>query len=396
MSIHFYKNLKTTQSFQDLARKEFYTPLPGDWCLAVSDVRDSTNQIKDGRFRDVNLVGATIIAAISNRFQETELPFSFGGDGSVIAFPEKYQKEAVEIIEGCRNLAADRFNLNLAAGIVPVSELYDEGHQILVAKFQTSDLVNQAAFMGDGVLIAEEWVKERSERNPVSGIYDKRVNLSGLECRWNPFQADEIAISMIIDVTVDSIPERFEIYQQVLRRIYDIFDGSPDKPVAKQAMKLTFKLSHLLSETKLRSDTGIFSRIKYFFNLIILQLTGKIFMNRGIQTNKTDWGDYKPDFVKNSDYRKFSQSLKMIVTGNRQMKQDLKDFLEFYYSEGKLIYGLHETKSTVTTCFVKEYQSNHIHFIDGTGGGYTKASIDFKRRLKEFENRVEIAASTSL
>lgn len=389
MSKHFYKNLNSTQIFQNLAIKEFYTPLPEDWCLAVSDVRDSTNQIKDGRFRDVNLVGATIIAAVCNQFRDTELPFSFGGDGSVIAFPKQFRKQAEEIIQGCRNLAADRFDLNLAAAIVPVTDLYEKGHQVLVAKFQTSDFVNQAAFMGEGVLVAEEWAKKWSEKNEVSGKYTQKIDLSGLECRWNPFPADEIAISMIIDVTESSITKRFETYQQVLRRIYEIFDGVQEKPVAEQDMKLTFKLGHLLTETNLRSDTGMFGRLKYFLNLIFLQVTGKLFMNNGIRTNKTDWGDYKPDFVKNSDYRKFSQSLKMIVTGNRQMKQDLKDFLEFYYSEGKLIYGLHETKSTVTTCYVKEYQSNHIHFIDGTGGGYTKASIDFKRRLNEIQSRVE-------
>lgn len=396
MSIHFYKDLRSTQKFQNLARKEFYTPLPEDWCLAVSDVRDSTNQIKEGRFRDVNLIGATIIAAISNRFRETELPFSFGGDGSHIAFPMQLKAEAEEIIKGCRNLAADRFKLNLAADVVPVSELYKNGHQVLVAKFQTSDLVNQAAFMGNGVLVAEEWIKQRSEKNPVTGKYKKKIDLSGLECRWNPFPADEIAISMIIDVVEPSISERFEIYQQVLQKIYEIFDGGSEKPVSQQDMRLTFKFNHLLSETNLRSDTGIFSRFRYFFHLLAHQFTGKIFMSGNVKTNKTDWGDYKPDFVKNSDYRKFSQSLKMIVTGNLEMKKDLKKFLEHYYREGKLVYGLYVTKSTVTTCYVKEYQSNHIHFIDGAGGGYTKASIDFKRRLSEVENRenqsVEIPA----
>ncbi len=255
MSIHFYKTLKGTQNFRHLAKKELYTALPEDWCLAVSDVRDSTNQIKEGRFRDVNLVGATIIAAIANRFNETELPFSFGGDGSVIAFPMKFMEEAEKIVQGCRNLAADRFNLNLVAGIVPVSELYENGYQILVAKFQTSDLVNQAAFMGDGVLVAEEWVKERSEQSPVNGKYNHRVDLSGLECRWNPFPADEIAISLIIDVVEPSLNGRLQIYDDVLNRIYQIFDGEPAKPVQQRDMKLSFRLSHLLSETNLRSDT---------------------------------------------------------------------------------------------------------------------------------------------
>jgi hypothetical protein len=106
-------------------------------------------------------------------------------------------------------------------------------------------------------------------------------------------------------------------------------------------------------------------------------------MNNNISTSKTDWGDYKPDFIKNSDYRKFSQSLKMIISGSSKMKDELVRFLESHFQDGKLVYGIHVTDSTVTTCFVKEYQRNHIHFIDGTGGGYTKASVGFKRRHKE-------------
>lgn len=73
----------------------------------------------------------------------------------------------------------------------------------------------------------------------------------------------------------------------------------------------------------------------------------------------------------------------MIITGSPKMKDELSHFLENYFQEGKLVYGIHVTDSTVTTCFVREYQRNHIHFIDGTGGGYTKASVGFKRRLKE-------------
>lgn len=382
MSVHFYKDLKSTDNFKTLADPGLYTQLPDDWCLAVSDVRDSTNQIKDGRYKDVNLIGASIIAAICNSVKETELPFSFGGDGAVIAFPGKYRKQAERISKGCRKHARENFNLNLAAGVIPVSELYEAGHNVLLAKFQTSEHVSQASFMGDGVLIAEEWVKEKSEAD-TDFSNSSEIDLSGLECRWNPFPADELAISLIIDVAEAPIEDQFDIYQSVLEGIYQIFDDRTSSPVKEKEMELTFRLKNLWAESKLRSKGGHINRLGYFLKLIFLQLTGYIFMNYDISTNKTDWGDYKPDFIKNSDYRKFSQSLKMIITGSPKMKDKLSYFLESYFREGKLVYGIHVTDSTVTTCFVREYQKNHIHFIDGTGGGYTKASVGFKRRLKE-------------
>ncbi|PKD44815.1 DUF3095 family protein [Rhodohalobacter barkolensis] len=386
MDVHFYKNLDCTGHFLNLAKPEFYTPLPDNWCIAVSDVRNSTREIKNGRFRDVNLNGASLIAAISNAIPETELPFSFGGDGSVIAFPGCYRKKAEEIIKRCRTHAKKHFNLDLAAGIVPISDLYEEGHPLMVAKFQTSEHVNQASFLGNGIIVAEEWVKQNSNEEEYSKA-DTNVDLSGLECRWNPFPADELAISLIVDVIEPSFNSQFQIYQSVLSKIYQIFDDVHSSPIKEKDMKLTFRFKNMWSEAKMRSKSEWYNRIRYFIKLIFLQLTGKYFMKYDVSTNKTDWGDYKPDFVKNSDYRKFSQSLKMVITGSLQMKNELEKFLDSLYKQGLLVYGIHVTDSTVTTCYVKEYQSNHIHFIDGTGGGYTMASIDFKKRLNKLQHQ---------
>lgn len=131
---------------------------------------------KNGRYNDVNLIGASIIAAIYNSVKETELPFSFGGDGAVIAFPIKYRWQAERTSKGCRKHNGENFNLNLAAGVIPVSKLYEAGYNVLLTKFQTSEHVSQAAFMGDGVLIAQEWVKKglkliRIFLTPLKSIY---------------------------------------------------------------------------------------------------------------------------------------------------------------------------------------------------------------------------------
>lgn len=387
MDIHFYKHLNSTKSFRDLSRYQFYTPLPKDWCIAVSDVRNSTNLVKKGRYRDINLIGASVIAALSNRISGTELPFSFSGDGSIIAFPGVYRKEAEQIVRGCRNLAKRSFNLNLAAGIIPVTELYSSGHSLLVAKFQTSKHVTQASFMGSGLSEAENRIKTRSGK--ITDQHSARaVDLSGLECRWNPFPADELAISLIVGATGDSLEEQFNTYRQLLDAIRHLSgDRFQSKPILEKNMKLSFRFETLWAEAKLKSRGGHLKRCYYLCKLILLQLTGKFFMRFNISTSQTNWGDYKPDFIQNSDYRKFNQNLKMIITGDRTMKKELIDVLNRLYKENKIIYGLHETSSTVSTCFVKEYQNNHIHFVDGAGGGYTKASIDYKKRAKKFNKR---------
>jgi hypothetical protein len=37
------------------------------------------------------------------------------------------------------------------------------------------------------------------------------------------------------------------------------------------------------------------------------------------------------------------------------------------------------------TCYVKSYQRNHVHFVDGTDGGYAKASQELKSRRRDLK-----------
>jgi hypothetical protein len=41
----------------------------------------------------------------------------------------------------------------------------------------------------------------------------------------------------------------------------------------------------------------------------------------------------------------------------------------------------------MTTCFVTDYQKKHVHFIDGTNGGYASASVELKEQMKQLNNQ---------
>lgn len=40
---------------------------------------------------------------------------------------------------------------------------------------------------------------------------------------------------------------------------------------------------------------------------------------------------------------------------------------------------MHVSTGTITICFIAKYQINYIHFIGCVNGGYTKASVNFKK-----------------
>ncbi len=58
------------------------------------------------------------------------------------------------------------------------------------------------------------------------------------------------------------------------------------------------------------------------------------------------------------------------------------EYLSMQEKEGNLIYGHHISKESVMTCYIQNRNAKHIHFVDGSDGGYTEAAKEFKMKLK--------------
>jgi hypothetical protein len=378
MADKFFTNLPAIIRYSDLIQTENYTDIPKNWCVAVSDVKFSTRHIEYGDVRAVNISGAMIIAALSNHFSDMDLPFQFTGDGSIVAFPSSLKPDAEKIIMGCRQLANKAFRLELRAGVLDLSDDEFSGDAFKVAKFRLSPSVHHAAFAGNGFQKLDELIREQNpllaDLSPKKSI---KPDLSGLECRWNAFPADKKAVCLIVTSRKGSA-----VYDDVLADIATRFgDESRLAPVRLESMKLSLNPKHLLREIRAQNpDSGFSGRVLSLIKLYALQIIGSILMRFGIKTSATDWGSYKPDFIRNSDYRKFNNGLRLIFNAPENEIAPFKDDLEKRYQDEEIIYGMSISNAAITTCYVKNYQKNHIHFIDGEEGGYTRASIDYKDR----------------
>jgi hypothetical protein len=49
---------------------------------------------------------------------------------------------------------------------------------------------------------------------------------------------------------------------------------------------------------------------------------------------------------------------------------------------GEIIYGLHISNASIMSCYVREKDDLHIHFVDGSEGGYTNAAIMLKSKIR--------------
>jgi thiol-disulfide isomerase/thioredoxin len=83
----FYARVPVFTRFADVLDAALYEPLPGDWHVGITDDVSSTEAIAAGRYKLVNTVGASIIAAQTNALEGWPFPFVFGGDGASFAIP---------------------------------------------------------------------------------------------------------------------------------------------------------------------------------------------------------------------------------------------------------------------------------------------------------------------
>ena len=130
---------RSSQSSKGVADIDNYRPLPDDWMLATADIVGSTKAIEAGRYKTVNMAGASVISALLNALGRQDLPFVFGGDGALVAFPGSALEIARNALAAVQRWVADELDLTLRAAIVPIKDIRAQGLDVRVARFQASE-----------------------------------------------------------------------------------------------------------------------------------------------------------------------------------------------------------------------------------------------------------------
>lgn len=352
-SREFYNSLNVVTTFRDVSKPDVYTPLPDDTYLAIADVRGSTDAIRLGKYKEVNMAGASIIAALNNFYFENELlPYLFGGDGSLLVLPDHGIEEVKSILAFCRKAVKDAYDLEMSVGVVSIKELRRHGHDIGVARLKLSEFIDQSIFWGSGVTFAEDLVKENNRLESVTPV---EADLSGLECRWNQVASDkdEVAAYLIQAFVTDN--EQVRIYEECFGRIEEIYGKEEDyNPLKEESLTMTFNPTLLGVEWKLQTQPPTFFRkIKYITKMIFQHVTGFYLMKFRKKTSQTNWGDYKPDLVRHADYKKFGDGLRFVASGTIEQRMNMTKFLESMFQQKKLAYGIHPSFAAMVWLVLK-------------------------------------------
>lgn len=384
MSDTFYNRLPVLDDFSEVANPEQYTPVPSDWVVAVGDVRDSTGAIEDGLYKEVNMVGASVIAAVLNAIGHRSVPYVFAGDGAALCVPGGHAEAVEAALGGARRMADESFGLRLDVGLVPVQALVQDGHTIMVARYRLSDDIEQAVFLGSGLYGAEERVKaDPAGPYGIPPSVTGPVDFDGLQCRWDNVSSHrEEIVALLVRATGTSLQDSADVYDDVIDRLRDIYGADKSsRPVLHSQLQMRLSPQSLSAERGVRThDMGRWERLLYLPRVWMQALIGRVLMALDWSTEETDWGAYRQDLEAHTDFRKMDGTLRQVLAGTREQREELEQYLEARYNEGALIYGLDTSESAMITCLVFQYEKEHVHFVDGADGGYANAARDLKAR----------------
>ncbi len=380
----FYRDLPSFDRFEEVTMDRHYRTVPEEWGILITDVKNSTEAIQDGKYRDVNLIGASSLAIARNVMGTLEFPFSFGGDGATMLIPPEHQDELRSRLSGLQNRAREQFQLELRAGHVPVDALNHRTESLDVAKYEVASGLCVAIFRGGGIAAANELVKQQPDRYELSEPDPPEVTLEGLSCRWKPIPNQNGRILSLL-VLARSTPKQ-EVYRDVLDTLDALYDGELQRGNPVHSSGLSYRSMSSCYEDEKRY-VGRWWSVSALYRWMEIVLAVMLFRwNVASLFGKAD--HYRNALPNHSDYRKFDDMLRLTLDCSPQQIDEITHYLDERYQQKDLFYGHHESSDALMTCFVESLSDGeHVHFIDGGDGGYTMAAVQLKKQIRQAHDR---------
>jgi hypothetical protein len=376
----FYTSLPLHKDFATLSDAHNYAPLPNDWWVATSDIIGSTQAVADGRYKTVNMVGATVISAQINAHKGKPFSFIFGGDGAGFAVPPEWKDRTEEALLAVRTWAQTEFDMGLRVGMMPIADIRAAGLDVTVARFQAAEGVDYAMFTGGGLSWAETQMKAGAQLSAETPPGAK-PDLTGLSCRWSHMPSQHGVILSVVILPHDAVPSpAFSIFSQRFLKVARGLAGA-GHPTEAAGLGVSWPPAGATLEAHAQRGDGTLgtARRKALFESFVAWMLIKT----GLKIGGFDARRYRRIVGENADFRKFEDGLKMTLDCDPDTEKQLRDLLEQGAADGVIHFGLHTQAEAMMTCIVPSILAdNHVHFVDGASGGYTAAAQSIKHCLK--------------
>ncbi|MGE5517958.1 MAG: DUF3095 family protein [Bacteroidota bacterium] len=362
-----------------------YARLPDDWSVAVADVVASTQLAAQGRDRDVNFIAGAVVAAMAATCGDADCPAAcqFGGDGAVAAVPPEHLEAARTALAALAHWSAAEMDIPLRVGLVPVADLHRVGHQVLAAlhDFGNGNVFGQ--FLGDGVPMAEHWVKSdaRWRLAPAAGDLP---GLEGLSCRWRPVPPRRGGVlCLIIDPTRPG-PEGLAALSRLQGEIEAIVPTQAAAPLGDGSHLTPGGLPDArLIDIEARTEPPsrrLARRLRAVAGSLILGLVHAL----GGRLAGVDTDLYRRHLAERTDYRKQAGGPRLVLDVSTDEADRIEALLAAAEARGDIRFGTARAAATTLTCMVGDFAADrHVHFVDGDGLGFWRASVVLKSKRPE-------------
>lgn len=374
----FYSRLPINQiPLSELLMEEhLFYKVPANWNVVITDVKKSTMAVANGLHETVNLVATGSIVAVLNIAAKANItvPFFFGGDGATFIIPSSILEPAMKALLQHQQNTEQSYKLMLRVGHVPVEDIYTGNHLLNISKLKASELFSIPVVLGDGLSYAEKIIKGEDYLPGIFSINEDDLDLSGMQCRWDkikpPDNYDEVVSLLVI---VRHGMNQAAGFKKVINKLDEIYgDQGKRKPITVSKLKLKGTLKKIGAETQARFGRRNFG---YLMRNWFATMLGSLYF-------KTKTGKkYLTQLVELSDTLVMDGRINTVISGTRQQREMLQAALDMMEQNGEINYGLHVSGESVMSCYVRNMNEDHIHFVDGGGGGYTKAAGVLKKKI---------------
>jgi len=94
-----------------------------------------------------------------------------------------------------------------------------------------------------------------------------------------------------------------------------------------------------------------------------------------------DGAHYLQRVVQLSDTLMIDGRINTVISGTATQREALSRALRTLEDAGDIRFGLQICTASVMSCYVRDRKDQHIHFVDGLGGGYTQAASMLKQKM---------------
>jgi hypothetical protein len=377
---HFYSRLPVNQiPLSELLMEEhLFFNIPENWHVLITDVKGSTKAVAEGMHETINLVATGSIVAVLNIAYKANLtvPFFFGGDGATFLVPPGLLVPSMKALLLHRRNTQQNYNLDIRVGHVTVESIYKDGHELRIGKLKTSERFSIPVVLGDGLSYAEKIIKGDDYLLEPPPPTQEELDLTGMQCRWDKIKPPE-NYDEVVSLLVIARPgiRQSEAFKKVIDQLDNIYgDPQKRKPITISKLKLKATLKKIGSE--MRVKLGGYKPL-YLIKTWLTTLLGTLYFRT--KTGKT----YLMQLVDMSDTLVIDGKINTVISGTIKQREQLETALNELEASGLIRYGLYVSKESVMSCYVRSLDQNHIHFVDGSEGGYTKAAGVLKKKFHD-------------